>query len=48
LSSTNADAPLSQWAALGQAGEVFPGQFQYSDALALTRDASRFYRLRSP
>jgi hypothetical protein len=48
LSSTNVDAPLSQWTVLGQAGEVFPGQFQYSDALALTRDASRFYRLRSP
>ena len=48
LSSTDAAVPLSQWTVLGQAGEVFPGQFQYSDALAFTRDASRFYRLRSP
>jgi hypothetical protein len=48
LSSTDPAAPLSQWTVLGQAGEVFPGHFQYSDALALTRDASRFYRLRSP
>jgi hypothetical protein len=48
LSSTDPAAPLSQWTVLGQAGEVFPGRFQYSDALALSRDASRFYRLRSP
>jgi hypothetical protein len=48
LSSTDLLAPVSQWAVLGQASEVFPGQFQYSDAQAANRDAARFYRLRSP
>jgi hypothetical protein len=48
LSSTDVFAPVSQWAVLGQASEVLPGQFQYSDAQALNRDAVRFYQLRSP
>lgn len=48
LSSTNALAPVSEWTVLGQASEILPGQFQYSDAQALNRDAVRFYRLRSP
>jgi hypothetical protein len=48
LSSTDLLAPLSGWTVLGQANEVLPGQFQYSDAQALNRDAVRFYRLRSP
>jgi hypothetical protein len=48
LSSTDVLAPLSAWTVLGQASEVLPGQFQYSDAQALNRDAVRFYRLRSP
>jgi hypothetical protein len=48
LSSTDVLAPVSQWAILGQASEVLPGQFQYSDAQTLNRDAVRFYRLRSP
>jgi hypothetical protein len=48
LSSTNVVAPASEWKVLGQASEVVPGQFQYSDAQALNRDAVRFYRLRSP
>ena len=48
LSSTDVLAPVSQWAVLGQASEVLPGQFQYSDVQALNRDAVRFYRLRSP
>jgi len=41
-------APLNEWAVLGQASEILPGQFQYSDAQALNRDAVRFYRLSSP
>jgi hypothetical protein len=48
LSSTDVLAPVSQWAVLGQASEVLPGQFQYTDAQALNRDAVRFYLLRSP
>jgi hypothetical protein len=48
LSSTDLLAPISEWTVLGQASEVVPGQFQYSDAQALNRDAIRFYRLRSP
>jgi hypothetical protein len=48
LSSTDVFAPVSEWTVLGQASEVLPGQFQYSDAQALNRDAVRFYRLRSP
>lgn len=48
LSSTDLLAPLSKWTVLGQASEILPGQFQYSDAQALNRDAVRFYRLRSP
>jgi hypothetical protein len=48
LSSTDLLAPVSGWTVLGQASEVLPGQFQYSDAQALNRDAVRFYRLRSP
>jgi hypothetical protein len=48
LSSTDVLAPVSEWTVLGQASEIVPGQFQYSDAQALNRDAVRFYRLRSP
>jgi hypothetical protein len=48
LSSTNLVAPAGEWTVLGHASEVVPGQFQYSDAQALNRDAVRFYRLRSP
>ena len=48
LSSTDVLAPLSGWTVLGQASEVVPGRFQYSDSQALNRDAVRFYRLRSP
>lgn len=48
LSSTDVLAPVSDWTVLGQASEMLPGQFQYSDAQALNRDAVRFYRLRSP
>jgi hypothetical protein len=48
LSSTDVLAPVGEWTVLGQASEVLPGQFQYSDAQALNRDAVRFYRLRSP
>jgi hypothetical protein len=48
LSSTDALASLGEWAVLGQASEISPGQFQYSDAQASTRDTVRFYRLRSP
>jgi hypothetical protein len=48
LSSTNPLAPLSEWAVLGQASELLPGQFQYSDAQILSRDMARFYCLRSP
>ena len=48
LSSTDVLAPVSEWTVLGQASEILPGQFQYSDAQALNRDAVRFYMLRSP
>jgi hypothetical protein len=48
LSSTDLLAPVSEWTVLGRASEVLPGQFQYSDAQALNRDAVRFYLLRSP
>jgi hypothetical protein len=48
LSSTDVLAPVSDWTVLGQASEILPGQFQYSDAHALNRDAVRFYMLRSP
>jgi hypothetical protein len=48
LSSTDVVAPVSKWTVLGQASEVLPGQFQYSDVQALNRDAVRFYLLRSP
>jgi hypothetical protein len=48
LSSTNVVVPASEWTVLGQASEVLPGQFRFSDAQAVNRDAVRFYRLRSP
>jgi hypothetical protein len=48
LSSTDVLAPVSDWTILGHASEILPGQFQYSDARALNRDAIRFYWLRSP
>ena len=39
LSSTDVLAPVSDWTILGQASEILPGQFQYSDTQALNRDA---------
>src|SRR5262249_15624067 len=48
LSSTDVLAPVNEWTVLGQASELLPGQFQFSDVQALNRDAVRFYRLRSP
>jgi hypothetical protein len=41
--STNVALPFSQWTLLGQATEVSPGNFQFSDAHAT--NATEFYRL---
>jgi hypothetical protein len=47
FSSSNVATPFANWAALGPATEVSPGQFQFSDQQA-TNNLQRFYRVRSP
>jgi len=47
LGATNAALPLGNWTALGDATEVSPGQFQFTDPEA-TNSPGRFYRVRSP
>lgn len=46
LASTNASSPVTNWTELGSVTEVFPGQFQFTDALTST-NPMRFYRARS-
>jgi hypothetical protein len=46
LASTNLALPFSNWAVLGGATEISPGQFQFSDPQA-TNSRERFYRVRS-
>ncbi len=38
---------LNSWTYLGQAPQVSPGQFSYTD-YTITNSSARFYRLRSP
>ena len=47
LGATDLSLPLSNWAVLGQALEIVPGQFQFTD-LEATNNSQRFYRVRSP
>jgi hypothetical protein len=47
LASSNLTQPLSNWAALGSATEISPGQFQFTDPQAMNY-AHRFYQVRSP
>ena len=47
LGTTNLALPLSSWTVLGSVTEVSPGQFQFTDSLALTYP-QRFYRVSSP
>lgn len=45
--STDIDSPATNWAPLGPASEIAPGQFQFLDT-DVTNNARRFYRVRSP
>jgi hypothetical protein len=45
--STDPALPLSNWTTLGDATEVSPGQFRFTDLQAISRP-QRFYRVRSP
>ena len=47
LGARDPSLPLSDWAVLGPATEVFPGQFQFTDTEA-TNNSDRFYCVRSP
>jgi hypothetical protein len=47
LSATNLSLASSNWTVLGQALEVAPGQFQFTDPQT-TKDPKRFYRVSSP
>ena len=47
LGAADLSLPLSNWAVLGQALEIVPGQFQFTD-LEATNNSQRFYRVRSP
>ena len=47
LASTNVALPLGYWTTLGDATNVAPGQFEFTD-LQATNFPQRFYRLRSP
>jgi hypothetical protein len=47
LASTNPALSFASWTTLGQATEISPGQYQFSDPQA-TNSQSRFYRVRSP
>jgi len=47
LDATNLSPPLSNWPILGQAPEIAPGQFQFTD-LQTTNNPKRFYRVSSP
>jgi alpha-tubulin suppressor-like RCC1 family protein len=47
LASTNPALPLANWTPLGDATEVSPGQFQFTDPKA-TNSPQRFYRVCSP
>ncbi len=47
LATTNLSLPSSDWAVLGVAIEVSPGQFQFADTEA-TNNPRRYYQLRSP
>ena len=47
LGTTNLSLPASNWTVLGQATEILPGQFQFTDRAA-TNFPYRFYQIRSP
>ena len=47
LTSTNLALPLTNWSILGNASEISPGQYQFTDASA-TNAPQRFYRVVSP
>ena len=47
LATANLSLPSSDWAVLGVAIEVSPGQFQFADTEA-TNNPRRYYQLRSP
>ncbi len=47
VASASPALPLSNWAGLGEATEVSPGQFQFTDPQA-SNSPGRFYRVRSP
>jgi hypothetical protein len=47
LTATNLSLPLSNWTVMGQALELAPGQFQFTDPQT-TNAPQRFYRVSSP
>jgi hypothetical protein len=47
VASTNLALPLTNWTVLGEAMQVTPGQYQFSDPQA-TNFPVRFYDVRSP
>jgi hypothetical protein len=47
LTATNVTLPASKWTVLGQAVEIAPGQFQFTDP-QVTNSSQSFYRVRSP
>jgi hypothetical protein len=46
LSTTNVADRADSWTSLGIAGEISPGHYQFTDAIA--KSPQRFYRVRSP
>jgi hypothetical protein len=47
LSATNLALPLTDWESLGNAAEISPGHYQFTD-LEAAQDSQRFYRVGSP
>ena len=47
LTATNVSLALTNWTVLGEAQQVAPGQYQFTDPQAAT-NLARFYRVRSP
>ncbi len=47
LGTTNLLASPNDWINLGLASEVFPGHYEFSEAISAGK-GSRFYRVRSP
>jgi hypothetical protein len=48
LCSTNLALPLGDWASVGTATNIAPGQYQFTDPATRTNQPKRFYLLRWP